>query len=211
MFFPNFQKTFFGNPIRMSFEVIVCQDRIPVPYHLLTPAKNGLMTIKPQILADIIVNRYNDHIIQNIGLLIELFDIVRGLECKCIPDTPVAYAHVIFRYIVFRPKVGSVWNGTILACNEDGITICLSFFKDIWVPWDNLPIGSYYQFNKWLWNCQENEESEENNQTPLEFGVGESVRFRVCDVVYHQKESDGPLMLVIATMATAGLGPISWW
>ena len=195
----------------MSFEVIVCHDRIPVPYHLLTFAKNGLMTVDPKVLGDIIVNRYNDHVIQNIGLLIELYDIVRALECKAIPDTSVAYAHVVFRYIVFRPKIGSVWNGNILGCNEDGIFVYLSFFKDIWVPWDNLPPGSYYQGDKWFWSSQNNEEVDGNPPEPLEFGIGESIRFRVCEIEYHQKESDGPLMLVIATMATPGLGPTSWW
>jgi hypothetical protein len=60
------------------FEVVVCRDQLPFPYHRLKLGDDGLMKINPQILTDIITHRLNDRVQLNVGLLVELYDIVRA-------------------------------------------------------------------------------------------------------------------------------------
>lgn len=189
------------------FEVVLCKEQLPLPYHHMTYDSNGRMTVKPQVLCDIITHQYNDRVKPNIGLFIDLYDIVKATECKSIPDINVAYVTVFFRYIVFNPPIGSVWEGSISNSNEEGIEISFSFFKDIFVPFQNLPDGSEFDSEQelWVWYSQDDE------QTPFLFEQGECVRFRVCEVKYNQQNQ--PLMKVIGSMdsKTSGLGPKSWW
>lgn len=190
----------------MSFEVILCRDKIPVPYHhMIWSEDENHMTISPQIIADIITHKYNDRVKPKIGLLMELFDIVQATECKSLPDIATAYVNVVFRYIVFNPPIGSVWEGLIASSNEDGIAITFSFFKDIWVPWPNLPDGSEFSQVEEVWTWKSDPDAE-----PIYYSQGEEARFRVCEVQY-RAEKDQPLMLIIASMKTTGLGPKRWW
>ena len=78
------------------FEVVLCKEQLPLPYHHMTYDSNGRMTVKPQVLCDIITHQYNDRVKPNIGLFIDLYDIVKATECKSIPDINVAYVTVFF-------------------------------------------------------------------------------------------------------------------
>ena len=192
------------------FEVIVCKDKIPIPYHHMELENtSSLMTVDPKVVAQIITCKYNDRVIPNVGLLIDLYDIVQATEVKTIPDVPVPYATVAFRYIVFNPPIGSVWIGHILSSNEEGIYVTLSFFKDIFIPYQFLPPGSFFSSsdNEWAWSS----EGEDETSEPLLFISGMKVRFAVRRVIYHEKESEGPLMEVYGAMDTPGLGPTYWW
>ena len=192
------------------FEVVVCREKIPVPYHHMEMGKNEMMKVHPQVLCDLITFRYNDKVQPHVGLLLELFDIVRAYECKSYPDVPTAYVTAVFRYIVFNPPIGSVWEGSIAKSTPKGIQIILSFFSDVFVPAVNLPDGSEFDESQemWVWNSPEEEGME-----PIQFAfaVGETVRFRVCEVKY--PDTGDVLMIVIASMdsRTAGLGLKSWW
>ena len=179
------QKYLRENTILIMFEVVLCKEQLPLPYHHMNFDENGRMNVNPQILCDIITHRYNDRIQPNIGLLIELYDIVKAYECKSIPDIPVAYVTVIFRYVVFNPPIGSVWEGLISKSTEEGISISLSFFKDIFVPYQNLPEGSEFDNSQeiWTWSSLDEESGE---SIPFTFDQGDTVRFRVCDVKYTQ-------------------------
>ena len=193
------------------FEVVVCRDQIAVPYHHLVYDDNNRMTIKPQTLCDLITHRYNDHVEINIGLFIDLYDIVKVSEIKSIPDVKVAYATVLFRYIVFNPPVGSIWEGQIIKSSEEGITIMLSFFRDILVPYPNLPDGSEFDdtLKVWTWTSHDTDDEE---AITFSFENGKMVRFRVCEVRY-QETNQNQLMSIVASMdsRTAGLGLKEWW
>jgi DNA-directed RNA polymerase III subunit RPC8 len=118
---------------------------------------------------------------------------------------------VVFRYVVFNPPPGSIWQGLIATCTSRGIWIALTFFKDIFVPAVNLPDGS--EFNDaqelWTWSSPDDQGGE---SVSFVFARSETVRFRVCEVKFQPGKSDN-LMLIIASMdsRTSGLGPISWW
>jgi DNA-directed RNA polymerase subunit E'/Rpb7 len=193
------------------FEVVLCRDQLPLPYHRLKFGDDGLMTIDPQILGDVITHRFNDRVQLNVGLLVELYDIVRAYECKSLPDISVAYVTVVFRYIVFNPPPGSCWQGIIASCTNTGIWVTLTFFKDIFIPAINLPDGSEFDDAQevWKWSSADDQGGE-----PISFVFArtEIVRFRVCEVKF-QPENENQLMLIIASMdsRTSGLGPISWW
>ncbi|OHT00195.1 RNA polymerase Rpb7, N-terminal domain containing protein [Tritrichomonas foetus] len=193
------------------FEVVVCREQVPVPYHHMKIGDNGRMIIEPQTLCDLITHRYNDRIQLKIGLFIDLYDIVKVTEVKSIPNVKVAYATCLFRYIVFNPPVGSIWEGFISGSTEEGIHIALTFFKDIWVPHPNLPDGSEFDDTSdvWTWTSKDDESGED---IPFTFEQGEPVRFRVCEVKF-QENNENQLMLVIGSMdsRTAGLGLKSWW
>lgn len=191
------------------FEVVVCKDQLPVPYHHLKFGKDGLMTIKPTLLADIITFRFNDRVQPKVGLMMELYDIVKAYDCKSYPDVNVAYVTAVFRYIVFNPPIGSIWEGIISQSNANGISIALSFFKDIFIPESNLPDGSVFDEKEgvWAWSAG----GDPDIDTPFVFAQGETVRFRVCEVRY--PETGNILMKVIGSMddRTSGLGLKSWW
>lgn len=191
------------------FEVVLCQENLPIPYHHFTLKEDGELTIDPVVLGNIIAQRFNDKIQPDVGLMIDLYDIVHVYECRSVPDTPMAYARTVFRMVVFNPPIGSVWVGDISSCNEDGIQITLSFFGDIWIPYLNLPLGSEYsdELSLWIWKSPDDDDESEQ----LYFDHGDSVRFRVCEVKYNKKKEDGPLMMIVGSMNSAGLGPIRWW
>lgn len=167
------------------------------------------MTVDPQILADVITHRFSDRVQPRIGLMLELFDIVKAEECKSLPDTLVAYVTTTFRYIVFNPPIGSIWEGIIAQSDENGVYINLSFFRDIFVPFGNLPEGVEFSETDetWMWS----QEDEGGEAVVFAFEVGEEVRFRVCEVQFPQ--SGEVLMKVVASMdsRTSGLGLKSWW
>jgi DNA-directed RNA polymerase III subunit RPC8 len=193
------------------FEVVLCRDQLPVPYHRLKFGDDGLMTIDPQILGDVITHRFNDRVQLNVGLLVELYDIVRAYECKSLPDITVAYVTVVFRYVVFNPPPGSIWRGIIATCTSSGIWVALTFFKDTFVPAVNLPDGSEFDDAQevWTWSSADDQGGD---PVSFVFARDESVRFRICEVKFQPEKGD-QLMLIVASMdsRTSGLGPINWW
>lgn len=193
------------------FEVVVCKDQLAVPYHHMKFDSHGRMTVEPQVLCDLLTHKYNDRIQLKIGLFIDLYDIVKVSEVKSIPDVKVSYATIVFRYIVFNPPVGSIWEGQITTSNEEGILVALSFFKDILIPYPNLPEGSEFNnaINLWTWTGPD---ADENEVVTIFFQTGKVVRFRVCEVRFQENNPD-QLMFVIGSMdsRTAGLGLKEWW
>ena len=191
------------------FSVCVCEETFPIPYHFLRLDKHGSFTAPDGVLVDTIAHTYNDKVLPNVGLLVELFDIVKACECKSLPDAKCAYLKVFFRYVVFNPPIGSVWEGQIMSENDEGIGLRLSFFGDIWVPWPNLPANSEFKSSEetWVWYYQDDDEE----YPPYYFDVGDDVRFRICEVRFSKPGDKAPPMQVIASMGTPGLGPKRWW
>jgi DNA-directed RNA polymerase III subunit RPC8 len=169
------------------FEIVVCRDQLPLPYHHLKIGPEGFMTVEPCVLADLITHRFNDRVQLNVGLFVELYDIVRAYECKSLPDTPVAYVTAVFRYVVFNPAPGSVWEGMIARSSPAGVSVVLSFFKDVFVPYTPLPDGSEFDDGQelWTWSAADDDTGE---QIQFAFAVGETVRFRVCEVRYQPEK-----------------------
>ncbi|MEN2498678.1 MAG: DNA-directed RNA polymerase III subunit RPC8 [Marteilia pararefringens] len=94
-----------------------------------------------------------------------------------------------FRYIVFRPYIDEILQGTLIKQTSDGIQISLEFFDDIFVYPDAFPDFSEFNtdYNSWCWryttNIEENSEDGKMNTNPDDqlfyFETGKSIRFRV--------------------------------
>jgi DNA-directed RNA polymerase III subunit RPC8 len=142
-----------------------------------------------------------------------------------------------FRLVVFKPFVGEVLIGKIRSCTEEGLSISLTFFDDIFIPAHCLQPGTAFNSSErlWVWNYDGNE---------LFMDLDEPIRFRVLaqsftETAPVQKEAllaavanklNGigevgkreeelaqeavqmqPPFKIIATVAEDGLGLLSWW
>lgn len=139
--------------------------------------------------------------------------------------------------IVFRPFVGEVLVGRIRSCTEEGLSVSLTFFDDIFIPAHCLQPGTVFNADErlWVWNYDGNE---------LFMDLDERIRLRVLgesftEVAPVQKEAllasvanklnaaapitnvdqqvaldatpPTPPYKIIATIAEDGLGLASWW
>ena len=139
--------------------------------------------------------------------------------------------------VVFKPFVGEVLIGKIRSCTEEGLSVSLTFFDDIFIPAHCLQTGSTFNTEErlWVWNYDGNE---------LFMDLDEKIRFRVlaesfAEVAPVQKEallaavanklsgtsalteadqklaldsvSTVPPYKIIASVAEDGLGLLSWW
>ena len=89
--------------------------------------------------------KYSNRVLHKTGLCIAVYDILSvgdgalkyGDGCVYIKSTrPVCTVLMIgeFRMTVFRPFVGEVLTGRIMAATHNGIRISLEFFDDIFIP-----------------------------------------------------------------------------
>lgn len=62
-----------------------------------------------------------------------------------------SHTDVIFRYIVFRPEIGSLLTGKIKSCTREGIFVTLGFFDDIFIPKDELQHPSRFEEAEQAW------------------------------------------------------------
>lgn len=133
--------------------------------------------------------------------------------------------------------MGEVLTGRIRSCTEEGISVTLTFFDDIFIPSHCLQPGSTFNPEErlWVWNYEGNE---------LFMDLDEKIRFRVlaesfAEVAPVQKEAllasvanklsstnsltedDQKLALesvpmvppykIIGSVAEDGLGLLTWW
>ena len=99
-----------------------------------------------------------------------------------------AHHEVVARFVVFRPFVEEVCVGTILQSNEEGITVSVGFFDEIFIPayWMLRPSRYEEEVGLWVWTPDYGEdeegdeegggaaaEEEEENTVPVEPGSGQ--------------------------------------
>jgi DNA-directed RNA polymerase III subunit RPC8 len=139
-----------------------------------------------------------------------------------------SHTDVVFRYIVFRPEIGSLVNGKIKSCSRDGIFVTLGFFDDIFIPKDELQHPSRFEEAEqaWVWEYP----LEDGAKHDLFMDVGENIKFRVIDEEFTESEPTGPTDSSSADASTSnstdnskppykifgainesGLGIDSWW
>jgi len=121
---------------------------------------------------------------------------------------------VEFRLVVFRPFVGEILTGTILASDEKGLQLSMGFFDEVHVPNTRLqkPCSWSADEKLWVWNVTESD--------VLFFDLQNDVRFRVVRVefthIMEPPRKDGtddvlPAMRIIASVDEEGLGLLQWW
>lgn len=116
--------------------------------------------------------------------------------------------------IVFRPFKGEVMLGRIRSSTPAGINVRTDFFDDIFIPFEELPVGAEYNHSEqlWIWNFDEERLFYDNH---------EMVRFQVIDEDWHDQTPAGPTQAddapvktpykIKGSMAREGLGVCLWW
>ena len=196
--------------------------------------------------------RFCNRVLTGVGLVLRVFDVVeleepiihsgeshssvKGKRSSGVRNTDTRLL-AKFRLVVFKPFVGEVLIGKIRSCTEEGLSISLTFFDDIFIPAHCLQPGTTFnaQERLWVWNYDGNE---------LFMDLDEPVRFRVLSLSFSetapvQKEAllaavankmqgigevgkqeqelagevvqGVPPFKICGTVAEDGLGLLSWW
>jgi DNA-directed RNA polymerase subunit E'/Rpb7 len=122
--------------------------------------------------------------IPDVGLCICINDFKTVEDAIIYPADGGAYHKVVFRVFVFRPFVGEVAVGTIVKSTEEGITVSLDFFDDVFIPSYLLPQPSEYDSRAklWVWKYEGSEEGGI-------FSMHEQIRFRIESISFTQVET----------------------
>lgn len=140
-----------------------------------------------------------------------------------------SHTDVIFRYIVFRPEIGSLLTGKIKSCTREGIYVTLGFFDDIFIPKDELQHPSRFEEAEQAWVWEYPVEEGEQEKHDLFMDVGETIKFRIIDEEFVESEPTGPPEAgsdttnlpadhnsrppykIFGAINESGLGIESWW
>ncbi|CAI5757909.1 unnamed protein product [Candida verbasci] len=169
-------------------------------------------------ITDELHKKYSNKIINNLGLVVSIWDISDIKDGLLKPGDGGSYVGVTFRAIVFKPFRGEVLTGWVTECNPMGIKIRLGFFDDIWIPKNYLfEECEFKEVEKaWVWNMDGNE---------LFIDMNEKVRFRVEEENFYnikpktsnealgleEPKNKLPAYSLIASCQEYGMGCISWW
>jgi DNA-directed RNA polymerase III subunit RPC8 len=162
--------------------------------------------------------------------------VTKALVNKSIPSHSSipgsSHSDVVFRFIVFRPEIGSLLTGKIKSCTRDGIFVTLGFFDDIFIPKDELQHPSRFEEAEQAWVWEYPVEDGEQEKHDLFMDVGETIKFRIIDEEFVESEPSGPPETsgeniaqstqsadhnarppyrIIGAINESGLGVESWW
>ncbi|EDW37579.1 GL16275 [Drosophila persimilis] len=186
-------------------------------------------------IRDEIDRKLANKVLLNVGLCIALKDIVSLQDSIILPGDGASHTAVVFRYIVFRPKVGTVMTGKIRSCSREGVHVTLGFFDDILIPQAALQHPSRFDEAEqaWVWEYP----LEDGAKHDLFMDVGEPIKFRVSREIFEETSPVGPPKTesqstqgpststaaataaqeiktpykIIGAINESGLGVLSWW
>lgn len=105
--------------------------------------------------------KYVDRVIPDVGLVIALYDILKVRDAYIFPgdlkdSQGDAACTVVFRLVVFRPKVDELLVGRVHASTPMGLQVTLGFFQDVSIPINHLRKPCEYdeQTKSWAWVYQ---------------------------------------------------------
>jgi DNA-directed RNA polymerase III subunit RPC8 len=122
--------------------------------------RQDIIVIKPEYFGDnledvikyLINEKYSNNILQDVGLVISLYDVVQIDESQIYQGEGSAYTTVRFRLLVFGPFVGEVLQGTIYKQDGDGIVVALyPFFDHVYIQASQLPTPCVFDGKEWIW------------------------------------------------------------
>lgn len=126
----------------------------------LHPSEFGINAHIPAI-RKMIEAKYVDRVIPDVGLVIALYDVLKVRDAYIFPgdlkdSQGDAACTVVFRVIVFRPKIGELLVGRVLASTPMGLQVTLGFFQDVSIPIAHLRKPCHYddRSKSWLWNYE---------------------------------------------------------
>ncbi|XP_022226425.1 DNA-directed RNA polymerase III subunit RPC8 [Drosophila obscura] len=184
---------------------------------------------------DEIDRKLANKVLLNVGLCIALKEIVSLQDSIILPGDGASHTEVLFRYIVFRPMVGTVITGKIRNCSREGVHVTLGFFDDILIPHAALQHPSRFDEAEqaWVWEYP----LEDGAKHDLFMDVGEPIKFRVSREIFEETSPVGPPKAdaqnsqgaststaaataaqeiktpykIIGAINESGLGVLSWW
>lgn len=129
-------------------------------------------------------------VLLNVGLCIALKEIVSLKDSIILPGDGASHTEVLFRYIVFRPMVGTVMTGKIRNCSREGVNVTLGFFDDILIPHAALQHPSRFDEAEqaWVWEYP----LDDGSKHDLFMDVGEPIKFRVSREIFEETSPIGP-------------------
>lgn len=167
--------------------------------------------------------KYCGRVVFGVGLGVAIWDIVHIEDPYVFPGEASTSMKVVFRLIVFRPRVGEVMVGEVEHQPSAGVQLGIEFFHDFKVPAKMLSIPSRWAKDPddpkqhiWYWAWQ-------NQVAWMEYG--QMARARITDVVFHSEPPAKlntsnfrqPCMEVfgsfraVDTSSSEGLGMVMWW
>ena len=196
---------------------VVC---IP-PYKFKNNPNEAIVTL----LNDKLANR----VLPDVGLCISVWQVEKIGDPHLLPGNPGYQVLVNFSALVFRPFVDEVILGKIKSSTAEGLQLTVTFFDDIHVPVEQLPVPSIWDDvrSAWYWEYSDSPE-EEAPKHKLYMNVGTLVRFRVVAERFVDKtpkpsskisqtddnecdSSNAAPYSIVASLVDSGLGPLSWW
>ena len=144
---------------------------------------------KPPLTAvtDALLEKYPNKVVPGLGLCIALFDILHVGEAHLYPGNAAQHTAVEFRLVIFKPYVGEILTGTVVASDPQGMRISLGFFDEIHVPARLLQPPSVWSEEEgvWVWNVTPENEDEHR----LFYDLENELRFRVEEVRFREERN----------------------
>ena len=141
------------------------------------------------VLVKLINEKYANHVIADVGLVISLYVIDKVGDGHLVADSGSAYTDVTFRLIVFRPFTGETLYGTLLRQTPESIQISLDFLCDVTVPASLLQQPSHWDPERGMWYWLS--EDAEDNQERFYMEVNNGLAFKVHKIQYATVKDSG--------------------
>ena len=122
--------------------------------------RKDIIVVQPEYFGDnledvikfLINEKYSNNILQDVGLVVSLYDILQIEESQIYQGEGSAYTMVKFRLLVFGPFVGEVLQGTIYKQDEEGVVVTLyPFFDHVYIQASQLPAPCVFDGKEWVW------------------------------------------------------------
>ena len=140
---------------------------------------------KPLLTAvtDALSAKYPNKVLPGLGLCIALHDILHVGESHLHPGNAAQHTAVEFHLVIFKPYVGEVMTGTVVASDPQGMRVSLGFFDDIHVPHRLLQHPSQWSAEEgvWVWNVTPDHQ--------LFYDLENELRFRVEEVSFREERN----------------------
>ncbi|XP_055320137.1 DNA-directed RNA polymerase III subunit RPC8 [Sitodiplosis mosellana] len=174
---------------------------------------------------DEINRKLANKVLLNVGLCIALKDVIKVGDSIILPGDGASHTEILFRYIVFRPRIGDIITGKIRSCSREGVHVTLGFFDDVLIPPTALQHPSRFEEAEqaWVWEYP----VEDGSTHDLYMDIGETIKFRVSGDVFEESSPIGPPSSdkpstssqndiktpyrILGAINESGLGLLSWW
>jgi len=111
------------------FTTVVIRDTLILKPHLFE--KEIITAVEDEIHM-----KYCNKILPDVGLCVAIYDFISIGDPHIYPNQQGScFVETTFRLMVFRPFVGEIISGRIMASDpEQGLKIAIGFFNDIYIP-----------------------------------------------------------------------------